>query len=192
MESPVRITGKGVELTSHEEELIRATVAKLEHFYNRIVACHVTVSVPNRRPTGEPVAWAVRFTLTVPGGELEVSRQLEASFKDALDQAYAAARRRLEDHAREIRGDVKAPAPQAEGRVTKLFGYEGYGFVTGEDGREIYFHQNSVPGGDFARLALGDPVRYVAEEGEQGPQASTVVPLVSRHHTARPSEPASP
>ena len=63
------------------------------------------------------------------------------------------------------------------GRVTRLYGYEGYGFITAEDGREIYFHGNSVPDDGFDRLTIGTVVRYVEAEGEQGPQASTVIPL---------------
>jgi cold shock CspA family protein len=47
------------------------------------------------------------------------------------------------------------------------------------DGSEIYFHRNSVANGGFDRLAIGDEVRFVAQEREsaQGAQASTVVPL---------------
>ena len=70
MEIPVHLSCKGVELTPDQEALIRDAVAKLERFFDRLVACHVVVSVPNRRPGGEPVAWTVRMALTVPGGEL--------------------------------------------------------------------------------------------------------------------------
>jgi cold shock CspA family protein len=51
---------------------------------------------------------------------------------------------------------------------------EGYGFLMTPDGRELYFHRHSVLHDDFERLAVGTEVRFEEEEGEKGPQASTV------------------
>lgn len=185
MQIPVHLSGKGVQLLPEQEDLIRAAVAKLERFFDRLITCRVTVSVPNRYPTGEPVAWAFRIALTVPGGELAVSRQAKPTFRDALDDAFDAARRQLQDYAREIRGDVKLPAEPTRGTVARLLVYEGYGFITGADGHEIYFHRNSVPDDGFDRLTVGTVVRYVETEGEQGPQASTVVPVAHGTPAAR-------
>jgi cold shock CspA family protein/ribosome-associated translation inhibitor RaiA len=177
---PVHLTGKGVTLSPEQEDQVRAAVTRLERFYDRLVACHVTVSVPNRYPDAEPIAWSFRIALTVPGHELDVTRQAKPSFREALDDAFDAARRQLQDFSRERRGDVKTPARPPRGRITKLFGQEGYGFVTADDGHEIYFHKNCVPNHGFDRLTLGVAVRYVETEGERGPQASTVVPLEDR------------
>ena len=141
MQIPVHVSGKDIDLSTAEEVLVRNAVAKLERFHDRLVACRVLVSQPNRRPGGEPVSWSVRVTLTVPGGELAITRQPKPSFREALDDAFDAARRRLQDYVRETRGDIKRPAEGLRGRVTRLFAYEGYGFITTEDGREIYFHR---------------------------------------------------
>ena len=51
------------------------------------------------------------------------------------------------------------------------------------DGREIYFHRNSVLEPGFDRLDMGAEVRFAEEQGEQGPQASTV-------HISKGSKPA--
>jgi cold shock CspA family protein len=69
------------------------------------------------------------------------------------------------------------------GKVVRLFPYEGYGFVAASDGREIYFHKNSVVRQGFDKLAEGSEVRLVVAEKEsaEGPQASTVE-LVGKHH----------
>ena len=40
--------------------------------------------------------------------------------------------------------------------------------------RRIYFHRNSVIDGGFDRLAVGAHVAFTEEEGDKGPQASTV------------------
>ena len=62
----------------------------------------------------------------------------------------------------------------AEGVVKSIFPFESYGFITTPQGQEIYFHENSVLNHKFDRLTLGMEVRYVEEQGEKGPQASTV------------------
>ena len=51
---------------------------------------------------------------------------------------------------------------------------EGYGFLKTGDGREIYFHRNSVLDDAFARLKPGARVAFSEEMGDKGPQASTV------------------
>ena len=51
---------------------------------------------------------------------------------------------------------------------------DGYGFLESPDGRELYFHRNSVLHNEFERLELGDCVTFSEEEGQRGPQASSV------------------
>jgi len=48
------------------------------------------------------------------------------------------------------------------------------------DGREVYFHLNSVLDDSFDRLTVESEVRFVEEMGEKDPQASTVH-LVGKH-----------
>jgi cold shock CspA family protein len=58
---------------------------------------------------------------------------------------------------------------------------EDCGFIETADGREIYFHRNSVLDNGFERLTVGSEVRFVEEIGEKGAQASTVR-LAGKHH----------
>jgi len=94
--------------------------------------------------------------------------------KVAIREAFDAARRRLQDHARRKRADVKAHKPTPEAYVTKLYSVEGYGYIETPDGREIYFHANSVINNRFKSLKLGSKVSFTEQAGEKGPQASTV------------------
>ena len=64
--------------------------------------------------------------------------------------------------------------------MTKMFSRSGYGIITTGDEREIYFHRNSVVDSKFPKLAIGARVRFVESEGEEGPQASTVVPIETK------------
>ncbi len=48
----------------------------------------------------------------------------------------------------------------------------GFGFITGDDGKDVYVHKTAVEGG--AMLAVGDVVEYEVEQGERGPRAKNV------------------
>ena len=70
---------------------------------------------------------------------------------------------------------------QPHGTIEKVFGDDGYGFIrTVGDDRQFYFHRNSVLHDDFDRLTVGTEVRFTPEQGEKGPQASSVQ-VVARH-----------
>lgn len=92
----------------------------------------------------------------------------------------SSAARQLEDYVRRQRGDVKSHARTPHGKVSKLLPSEDYGFLTTPDGREIYFHRNSVLNEAFDKLEIGTEVSFAEEEGNRGPQASTVK-LAGRH-----------
>lgn len=181
MEVPVRIAARNLELGEASRSLIGRHVERLEHFYGEIIACRVTVEVPQLYPAREPVEYRVRLDLVVPGKELVVTRSAAADLESAVQDAFDAAARRLEDYVRRRRGDVKHHEETPRARVTKLFADEGYGFLQTPDGREIYFHRNAVLHGKFEALRVGSEVRYHEEEGIEGPQASTVVVVGTSH-----------
>ena len=99
----------------------------------------------------------------------------------ASHRPFSAAQRQIEDAVREMRGQVKPHEPEDHGRVSKFVAGDDYGFIETADGREFYFHRNSVLENKFDRLTVGSEVRFVEEMGEKGPQASTVR-LVGKHH----------
>lgn len=179
MQLPLQVTLRDISPSAAVEDYIRERAAKLDAFYEKIMSCRVVVEAPVRHHRkGGP--YKVRIDLTVPGDELVVNRQSDDDLYVAIRDAFDAARRRLEDYARRQRGSVKAHEAPPQARVSKLFPEEGYGFLETPDGSEIYFHRNSVLGAGFERLEIGTEVRFVEEQGEQGPQASTVT-IVGKH-----------
>lgn len=59
-----------------------------------------------------------------------------------------------------------------KGKV-KMFNTErGFGFITGDDGKDVYVHTSSIEGG--AALAVGTAVEYDVESGERGLRAKNV------------------
>jgi cold shock CspA family protein len=185
MQVPVHVVLKKVPQPAavREEALKAANV--LERFHGRVTACRIAVSNPDARHRSGGL-FDVHLVLQVPGGrEIVVNRRAgdqreREHLNVALRKAFAQARRKLQDTAREMRGDVKQHVPETTGRVAKLFNRSGYGVIATGDEREIYFHRNSVVDGKFAKLALGTRVRFVETEGEEGPQASTVVPVETK------------
>ena len=92
----------------------------------------------------------------------------------AIRDAFNAAGRRLQDYARRQSIAVRLHEGPPRARVARLFPEERYGFLETTDGREIYFHANSVLQPGFEHLDTGAEVYFSEEEGEKGPQASTV------------------
>lgn len=176
MQIPLQVVAQGLELGDAEREDIRSHADKLETFFGRVLGCQVTVTVPNRWAQAGPIMYEVRIDLTLPGGELVVKRQPNENLLDAIQDAFRVAGRRLQDYVKQLppSNEPKAQARPGRARVSRLLPWDGYGFLETPDGREIYFHRNSVLHGAFDRLEVGTEVRFAEEEGDEGPQASSV------------------
>ena len=64
--------------------------------------------------------------------------------------------------------------PKVKGRVKKLVPDRGFGFVRGDDGKEVFFHRSGLGANDYDSLSEGDVVEYVVQEGPRGPRAENV------------------
>lgn len=178
MQRALKITARDFTLSDAFDAEIREKAAALDVFYNRITGCDVTVGAPvDHHRKGGP--FDVRIRLTVPGKELVANRQSEEGLAAAIREAFDAIRRQLEDYVREHRGNVKAHEEAPQARIARLL--HDFGFLETPDGREIYFHRNSVLNNGFDKLQVGMHVRFVEEEGDEGPQASTVT-IAERKH----------
>ncbi|MDI6728126.1 MAG: HPF/RaiA family ribosome-associated protein [Thermodesulfovibrionales bacterium] len=173
MKVQLQITAHNIELNDFIREDIREKAEKLDTYYDQIMRCRVVVDVPHRHKH-EGILYDVHIYMTIPGGEIVIKREQNEDLAIAIRDAFDAARRKLEDYARRQRGDIKHHEEAPLARVSALFSDKGYGFITTPDGREIYFHENSVLNNEFKNLKVGTEVRFVEEFGEKGPQASTV------------------
>jgi ribosomal subunit interface protein len=173
MKLPLQVTFRNIPSSEAIEANINEKASKLDRFYDRIMSCRVVVDSTQRRQH-QGKLYGVRIDITVPRKELAVTRAENEDVYIAVRDAFDAAGRRLEEHARRERGDVKTHQGPSIGRIVKLFPDENYGFIQTPDEREIYFHHNSVMNGDVGRLQVGSDVTFIEEQGTEGPQAARV------------------
>jgi cold shock CspA family protein/ribosome-associated translation inhibitor RaiA len=180
MQVPLNVTFRNVRKDAAIENLIQKQSAKLETVCDHIVSCRLAVEKPQEHQKSGN-SFRVRIDVTVPpehelvvireAGEGDLHEQLSTVVRDA----FGAMRRRLKKLVEKQRGDIKShPAQEVGGLIIRLFRDKGYGFIKSPDGQEIYFHKNSLPANEFDRLEIGTGVQWHEEQGDKGPQASTV------------------
>lgn len=51
---------------------------------------------------------------------------------------------------------------------------KGFGFITGEDGKEVFAHYSQIQKAGFKSLDENEEVTYEVTQGQKGPQASNI------------------
>jgi ribosomal subunit interface protein len=176
MKQPILITSRGFPLTKAIENAIHDKANKLCTFFDRIISCRVIVFSPHKHHY-KGNAYNVNIGIKVPGYDISVKREPHEDLYIAIREAFDAARRQLKVYARKRKQAERARNIQPRAKVTSLFLDHGYGFIATPEGREIYFHKNSVLNNRFKNLQVGTAVRFVEDVGNKGPQASTLTAL---------------
>jgi len=62
--------------------------------------------------------------------------------------------------------------------VVKWFSSEkGYGFISQEDGPDVFVHFSAIQGAGYRNLEENQKVEFDVTQGQKGPQASNVRPI---------------
>ena len=107
------ITFKECEVSNALELRILQHATKLERIYDRITRCEVAVE--HRKRT-----YRVRVRLTVPGGEIVATSPDAGDAYLAVQDAFLAARRQLENYADQLRHDHRTPVRVYDGRIKRV------------------------------------------------------------------------
>jgi cold shock CspA family protein/ribosome-associated translation inhibitor RaiA len=180
MQTPVEIDFQGLQPNEQLHACVTRNISTLEQRFGRITACRVVIKGPSERHR-KGGAFDVTIRLSLPQGrEVDIGRSEKAEPDNrlldpvvALNDAFKRARRQLQDQARRMKGHVKTHDGPPVATVTRFNDATGFGFLETQDGREIYFHKNSVLNG-AGQVAPGTRVTFFEEMGDNGPQASTV------------------
>jgi cold shock protein len=63
----------------------------------------------------------------------------------------------------------------ATGTIKKIVADRGFGFITGEDGKDYFFHRDGLSESiDFDRLNGGESVTFDIESNPRGPRAANI------------------
>ena len=106
MKIPLQISLRGIAHSNALYNAIQEKAEKLDRYYNHIMSCRVVLELVGRHKQ-QGKQFSAHIDLKVPGGEIVVNKEHDEDLQIALRDAFDAARRRLEDFAREQRGDVK-------------------------------------------------------------------------------------
>ena len=176
----LHIESRNVTMTPRWKTEIEERMADLQLGHDDITHARVTLTKNSHHKKAGKVAQAL-VVVTLPRKHTITARKEEKTFEEAIRAAFAAVEIEI-DKFREKRAskEVRIPAIPLRGVVCKLFPDEGYGFILQEGGGEVYFHQNALHGLKFEDLEDGTEVAFNVEDGDKGPQATTVnsVPIL--------------
>ncbi|MBM3255074.1 MAG: cold shock domain-containing protein [Candidatus Omnitrophica bacterium] len=65
----------------------------------------------------------------------------------------------------------------AKGKVKWFSNQKGYGFITSEDGKDVFVHHSAIKGDGYKTLEEGQEVEFEVTQGPKGDQATNVAKL---------------
>jgi cold shock CspA family protein/ribosome-associated translation inhibitor RaiA len=177
----LKIESRNVTMTPRWKTEIEQRMADLQDGRHDLIHGRVTL-IKNRHHKKAAKVAEARLVLTLPGRHTITASKEDKTFEEAIRAVFAAAEMELRRY-REKRAskEIRVPPVPFRGVICKLFPREGYGFILQEGGGEVYFHRNAVHDLTFEELEDGMEVAFNVEEGEKGPQATTVRPIAAFH-----------
>src|SRR5262245_47001656 len=136
MQRSLEIAFRNLDSSDFLRDLAEERVARLEKFHPRIIGCRVVIEAPYRSAEGHRPPLGVSVEVDVPGRprivakDVEEQRELKGDHLSAINRAFEAIERQLEELSEKQRGDVKRHENARQtGNVVRLFPEQNYGFV---------------------------------------------------------------
>jgi ribosomal subunit interface protein len=183
MQRPLEIAFKDLDSSDFIRNMVEQRVERLERFHHHIIGCRVVIEAPHRSAEGHnpPLGISVEVDVAnrprIVAKDVEAQRSMKGDHLAAINRAFEAIERQLEDLSDKQRGGVKFHENARQtGSVVRLFPEQGYGFIEVAGGPELYFTRNALVDNSFDELKVGTMVQVTVATGEgpMGPQASSV------------------
>ena len=179
MQLPIEISYRGVAKSDEIETLVRDKANRLDKFCDHISRCDVVIEQPNHaQHSGSP--FRVRIDVTVPPhhelvvDEKPTKHEMHEPLTKVIGDAFRSMERQLKELTARQHHKVKTHDDGAHALISKLFAADGYGFITDMQGRDVYFHRDSLKNADFEKLKVGTEVRFDEVSSEKGAHATSV------------------
>ena len=161
MNVPLEISYRDIERSDVIDNIVNGEVTISRKCATTFSSCRVSIERPQKHiKSGSP--YRVRIDVT---GSPRARDRFEAGTGpgrdargalDRRDHAFDGARRQVKELSERQDKDVKRNRePQVNAIVEAVYPEQGYGFLKTLEGRDVYFHRNSVLNRDFERLTKG-------------------------------------
>lgn len=173
MQTKPQITFRDIPRSEAIEQNIQKHIDQLESIFDKIVACHVVVEQSQKKQHQGKI-YTIKVLLDVPRKQIVSNHNHNEDIYIAIRDAFKDSTRMLKEYCRTMHGEVKAHATENHGKVARMIPDEDYGFIVDMTGDEFYFQKNNVHHPQFADLAVGDRVKFLPVQGDEGMQAHRV------------------
>jgi cold shock CspA family protein len=172
----LQVEARNLEMRKVWQDKIDEEKSRLERHHAGFIN-HLRVTIEGTAHHKEG-GYELRVVASIPNDTVVVKRKGEKVVPIVVD-AFNTLGMQLKEHQRKRRQSFKAAPEEAkgassEGIVKSIYPYESYGFIVTSQGREIYFHENSLKDATMNQLSEGDGVKFGEAEGDKGPCATWV------------------
>lgn len=183
MQRPLEIAFRDLDPSDFIRNLVEERVERLARFHPHIIGCRVVVEAPHRSAAGHNPPIGISVEVDVPARPriiargAEEQRSMKGDHLVAINRAFEAVERQLEELRHKQRGEIKRHENAGQtGSVVRLVPEQDYGFIEIAGGPELHFTRSAVVDGGFDQLKVGTMVQVTraVADGPMGPQASFV------------------
>ncbi len=187
MQIPLQLTFRDMTASDSLESYIRKRAEKLDDMSENLISCAVVVEIPHKHQNKGRL-YLARIDISLPGITIAASSEdnLNPAHEDpyvAVRDVFDAVQRQMQEQIDRMKGQVKRRNKKPAGRILELHPEGDFGRILSTEGRDVYFHRNSLLNADFDELETGMEVTFSEDQGDEGPQASSVK-LISRSRIA--------
>ena len=172
----LQVEARNLEMRKVWQDKIDEETSRLERHHAGFIN-HLRLTIEGTAHHKEG-GYELRVVASIPNDTVVVKRKGEKVVPIVVD-AFNTLGMQLKELQRKRRQSFKVPPEAArgtgsEGIVKTIYPYESYGFIVTSQGREIYFHENSLKDITMNQLSEGDDVKFGEAEGDKGPCAAWV------------------